>query len=291
MQWHPVLCGWRSCSRPCRDLWCDCTKDNIFVVEITDNSKHDQNVKVFFLFANTWNTHPFNPVVNASTAQKFIPKYQGLSLPYPVFILSATTLTKRLPSVCILSMAWTWNPQPHPSTKQNKTKHTLQFPPMSWHQMHQKDWSSQETQKAFNATNIVRNTNHARNSSQCFSVDTTKTHSTQTLFSLWQPSTGTILSKQSQGFVFLEQVFGIHSTALWFHSYLSVRKQYVSVDGLKSTKTSLNFGVLPKAPCWVRYYSFCIHHQSQASLKATLFIMKCLQTTHHSITLNHLTTT
>ena len=42
----------------------------------------------------------------------------------------------------------------------------------------------------------------------------------------------------------LEHDFVIRSTALnWFWSYLSDRRQYVLVDGQKSTETSLDFGV------------------------------------------------
>ena len=75
----------------------------------------------------------------------------------------------------------------------------------------------------------------------------------------------------------LKHDFGIHGTALnWFQSYLSDRKQYVLIDDHKSTKTSLDF------------LYFCIQNHLHASLKSTLFITKCSQTTHNSITLNHL---
>ena len=80
---------------------------------------------------------------------------------------------------------------------------------------------------------------------------------------------------------------GIRGVMLsWFKSYLSNRKQYVSIKNFSSSMSNITLGV-PKAQCWAQYFFFCtsttcIDPQTSCALFILLTIQQFL---HPTVTL------
>ena len=63
----------------------------------------------------------------------------------------------------------------------------------------------------------------------------------------------------------------------WFKSYLSNRKQYVSVKNSSSSMSNITLGVM-QAQCWAQYFFFCISVTCiDPQTRSVLFIFRTIQ--------------